>query len=125
PGYDQSAAQRYPVLYLQHGGGEDERGWPVQGHVNFIMDNLIAAGKAKPMLIVMERGSATKAGEPDQVLPFGPGPAGNRRPTTAVTTQPAALTSSAFSGAFEDVVIHDLIPMIDSSYRTMPDRDHR
>src|SRR5690606_1153269 len=58
PGYDASGDTRYPVLYLQHGGGEDERAWPIQGRVNHIMDNLIAAGEAVPMLIVMERGYA-------------------------------------------------------------------
>ncbi|HEX8913873.1 MAG TPA: alpha/beta hydrolase-fold protein, partial [Humisphaera sp.] len=58
PGYDASTG-RYPVLYLQHGAGEDETGWYAQGRVNFVMDNLIAAGKAKPMLIVMENGGGS------------------------------------------------------------------
>jgi enterochelin esterase family protein len=133
PGYDQNAAARYPVLYLQHGGGEDERGWAVQGHVNFILDNLIAAGKARPMIIVMEEGTATRAGEPEKVLPFGGtvgggtggGSGGQRRPATTATSQPAAPPDFAFSRAFEDVMIKDMIPMIDSSYRTIPDREHR
>jgi hypothetical protein len=56
PDYDTNRDARYPVLYLQHGAGEDERGWSNQGRVSFIMDNLIAEGKAKPMLIVMEQG---------------------------------------------------------------------
>jgi hypothetical protein len=55
PGYDRSA-ERYPVLYLQHGWGEDEAAWSHQGHENFILDNLIAAHKAKPMIIVNENG---------------------------------------------------------------------
>jgi enterochelin esterase-like enzyme len=54
--------RRYPVLYLQHGGGEDETGWVRQGHANFILDNLIASGKAKPMLVVMAYGYARRAG---------------------------------------------------------------
>src|SRR5207248_4643224 len=58
PGYDASST-RYPVLYLQHGAGEDETGWYAQGRVNFIMDNLIAQGKAKPMIIVMENGGGS------------------------------------------------------------------
>ena len=62
PGYDADREKRYPVLYLQHGGGEDETGWGRQGRVNFILDNLIAAGKAKPMIVVMEKGYATRAG---------------------------------------------------------------
>jgi len=53
PGYDSNLNQKYPVLYILHGGGEDERGWAMQGKTNLILDNLIAEGKAKPMLIVM------------------------------------------------------------------------
>jgi enterochelin esterase-like enzyme len=113
PGYDADTGARYPVLYLQHGGGEDERAWGIQGHVNLIMDNLIAEKKAVPMIIVMEKGSATKPGEASQVLPFGGGP------------RSASNNRGAFMQAFEDVVIKDLIPMVDSTYRTIPDRDHR
>ena len=57
PDYDADPQKRYPVLYLQHGAGEDETGWSKQGHANFILDNLIAAGKAKPMIVVMDNGS--------------------------------------------------------------------
>ncbi|HYJ62367.1 MAG TPA: alpha/beta hydrolase-fold protein [Parafilimonas sp.] len=53
PGYDSNTSAKYPVLYILHGGGEDERGWATQGKANFILDNLIASGKAKPMLLVM------------------------------------------------------------------------
>ena len=60
--YDANPRTRYPVLYLQHGSGEDERGWTNQGRANFILDNLIAEGKAKPMIVVMEQGYATAAG---------------------------------------------------------------
>src|SRR5207237_2608431 len=73
PGYDASST-RYPVLYLQHGAGEDETGWYAQGRVNFIMDNLIAQGKAKPMIIVMENGGGSAL--------FA---RGGPRPTTAPT----------------------------------------
>jgi enterochelin esterase family protein len=113
PDYDSNREARYPVLYLQHGGGEDERGWVVQGHVNHIMDNLIAEKKAVPMIIVMEKGSATKAGEAPQVLPFGGGP------------RPASTDRMAFMRAFEEVFINELIPMVDSTYRTKNDRDNR
>ena len=73
PDYDTNRDVRYPVLYLQHGAGEDERGWGVQGRVNHIMDNLIAAKRAKPMIIVMENGYARKAGQPETPVrsPFG------------------------------------------------------
>lgn len=57
PGYDTSTAEKYPVLYLMHGGGEDERGWATQGRTDLILDNLIAEGKAKPMLVVMLDGN--------------------------------------------------------------------
>src|SRR3569832_9742 len=73
PGYDNSQKTRYPVLYLQHGGGEDETGWVRQGRANFILDNLIAAGQAKPMIVVMAYGYARRAGEaaPNPNVPFG------------------------------------------------------
>ncbi|NLT76257.1 MAG: esterase, partial [Planctomycetes bacterium] len=57
PDYDKDTTARYPVLYLQHGGGEDETGWPNQGKTNLIMDNLIAEGKARPFIIVMDNGT--------------------------------------------------------------------
>jgi enterochelin esterase family protein len=94
PGYDKNTSTRYPVLYLQHGSGEDERGWSTQGHANFILDNLLAAGKAKPMLVVMDQGYA-----------FAPG-----------TTQP---------NLFEQLVLNDLIPAIDSAYRSLTTRENR
>ena len=62
--YDSRPAARYPVLYLQHGSGEDETGWVEQGYANFILDNLIAGKKAVPMIIVMDKGYAAKAGQP-------------------------------------------------------------
>ena len=62
PDYDSNTKTRYPVLYLQHGAGENATGWTRQGHANLILDNLIAAGKAKPMIVVMDTGYATKPG---------------------------------------------------------------
>jgi enterochelin esterase family protein len=100
PGYDESRA-RYPVLYLQHGAGENERGWVEQGRANFILDNLIAAKKAKPMLLVVDTGYATPAG-------------------TAVGTNRLAATA-----AFEEVMLTELIPTIDATFRTKTDREHR
>jgi enterochelin esterase-like enzyme len=103
PGYDADRDRRYPVLYLQHGGGEDETGWVRQGHVNFILDNLLAQKKAVPMIVVMEKGYATRAG---------------------ASNSPGGPRKFDFS-PFEDVVVKDLIPMIDSTYRTKADRDNR
>jgi enterochelin esterase family protein len=99
---------------LQHGAGEDERGWMTQGRVNHIMDNLIAEKKAKPMIIVMEKGYAQKPGLPD---PSSRSPSGS-------TNAPRPDFRSAFS-ALEEMFINDLIPMIDSTYRTVGDREHR
>ncbi len=105
PGYDEHASTRYPVLVLQHGSGENETGWTHQGRAQFILDNLIAAGTARPMILVMDRGYTWPAGKP------------------ASTKGPAEWLQG--QTAFEDVVVHDLIPMIDASYRTIPDREHR
>lgn len=113
PGYDTARDTRYPVLYLQHGAGEDERGWANQGHVGFIMDNLIAERKARPMLVVMERGYARKAGE----TPTPPRPNGG---------QPGGPPNvNRFVQAFEEVETKDLVPYIDTNFRTLADRDHR
>ena len=103
PDYNSNLNKKYPVLYLQHGSGEDERGWSVQGKADIILDNLIAEGNAFPMIIVMDQGYATRAGAPAPVpgqQPSGP-------------------------SAFEEVVIKDLIPFIDSNFRTLSDREHR
>ena len=65
PDYDTNSRAHYPVLYLQHGSGEDETGWIFQGRANFILDNLIAAGRAKPMIVVMDNGYAAAPGKPN------------------------------------------------------------
>jgi enterochelin esterase-like enzyme len=95
PGYDQYTTKRYPVLYLQHGSGEDETGWATQGKMDFILDNLIAAGQATPMLVVMERGYTA--------------------------TGPASMNINVFP----EVLVKEVIPMIDKSFRTLTDRDDR
>ena len=114
PDYDTRMKKRYPVLYLQHGGGEDETGWVRQGRVNFILDNLIAAGKAKPMLIVMANGNAQPAGwkMPDM----------NGKGFGSPEFQEAMRHRMQ---AFEDDEVQVLIPYIDSHFRTVADRDHR
>ena len=108
PGYDQNPNKRYPVLYLQHGGGEDETGWINQGKADFILDNLIAEGKATPMIIVMDRGYAV---DPTKVVE----PAANRGPGPNFMS----------GNVFPDVVLKEIIPMIDRDFRTIADRDHR
>ena len=69
PDYDKNTTTRYPVLYLQHGGGEDETGWPSQGKTNLIMDNLIAEGKARPFIIVMDNGTWAMPGQARPAAP--------------------------------------------------------
>jgi len=104
PGYDNDVDKRYPVLYLQHGAGEDETGWPTQGKMNFIVDNLIAANKAAPMIVVMDRGYATD-------------------PTKPVVSN--APRMSMAGNVFPDVLVNEIIPMVDKTFRTIADRDHR
>jgi len=114
PNYDAQTKMRYPVLYLQHGGGEDETGWIRQGHANFILDNLIASGHSKPMILVMAYGYARRAGQPAPDLqgkPFG-------SPEMVQALQDMAST-------FEDDLTQVLIPYVDSTFRTLADRDHR
>jgi enterochelin esterase family protein len=114
PGYDTQSTTRYPVLYLQHGGGEDETGWIRQGRANFILDNLLAGGKAQPMIVVMAYGYARRAGEADPDLtgkPFG-------SPEMMKAMQNMAST-------FEDDLTQVLIPYVDTHFRTLSDRDHR
>jgi enterochelin esterase-like enzyme len=131
PGYEKSSL-RYPVLYLQHGSGEDETSWTGQGRANFILDNLIAAGKAMPMIIVMENGMV--AAKPDapkppekvqgillQATPAAP-PAGTKPAAPAVPASPAPPRGNE---AFGDVVVNDLIPMIDSAFRTLTEAKNR
>jgi enterochelin esterase family protein len=105
PEYDKNVNVRYPVLYLQHGSGEDETGWAVQGKANLILDNLIADKKAVPMIIVIDNGYATKANQPQPNPAAGRGPGG--------------------PSAFEEVMVKEIIPMIDAKFRTIADREHR
>jgi enterochelin esterase-like enzyme len=107
PGYERDTRTRYPVLYLQHGAGENETGWTRQGRANFILDNLIARKDAVPMIVVMDHGYATIAGAPPPAPGAGRG-AGVLAPSP-----------------FESVVVGDLIPTIDARYRTRADREHR
>jgi enterochelin esterase-like enzyme len=111
PDYNKDTEKRYPVLYLQHGGGEDETGWPNQGRTNLIMDNLIADGKAKPFIIVMDNGSWRMPGQDRPPRP------GDR---SAGTWPPAG-----WADGFKKTMIEDIIPMIDENYRTIADQQHR
>ncbi|MGA2329373.1 MAG: alpha/beta hydrolase-fold protein [Bryobacteraceae bacterium] len=131
PNYDAGKA-RYPVLYLLHGWGEDETGWHIQGHVDFILDNLIAAKKAKPMIIVMDNLNAVKPGEDGTIFtsrglrppprPATPPAEGGRAPAPPVRRGGLA----SFTGAtFTEMMFTDLIPMIERTYRVRPGRENR
>lgn len=132
PGYDANPAQRYPVLYLQHGAGEDETAWSVQGRMNFILDNLLAQGKAKPMLVVMDNGGGSAlfagGGPRGGGAPRGGGGGGgtNRPAGGPGTNAPAGGRGGLLGGNnFESILLKDIIPNIDASYRTLADREHR
>jgi enterochelin esterase-like enzyme len=112
PGYEANGNTRYPVLYLQHGAGENETSWMNQWHANFILDNAIAVGKIKPMIIVNENG-----------LP-PPGEFGRGAAPAAGRGRGGALIGNRFA-EFEAVVSNDLIPFIDRTFRTIPSRDQR
>lgn len=98
PGYDTSK-DKYPVVYIQHGGGEDETGWAVQGKTDIILDNLIAEGKAKPMIVVIANGNVN--------TPGGGG------------------YSAAGMAGFKEEMTKNIVPFIDATYRTLPTAENR
>ncbi len=126
PDYDKDTSKRYPVLYLQHGAGEDETGWGNQGHANLIMDNLIAAGKAKPFIIVIDNGGGNVFGGRGR---GGPPPArggAGGAPGGASGAQPPGRGRGGFDfSSFAKIMIEELIPFIDANYRTLADQPHR
>jgi enterochelin esterase-like enzyme len=166
PGYEKGST-KYPVLYLQHGWGENETSWGIQGKANLIMDNMIAEGKIKPFIVVMSYGmtnvggngpggarrpagpppggapaggpGAAPAGAPGAGAPGarpagGPGaaPAGGARPAGgggmgAAGVVMAGVTKGDVTGtaAFQTVLIDEIIPYVDSHYRTVANRDNR
>ena len=119
--YDVDLNKRYPVLYLQHGGGENEYGWAVQGKTGYIMDNLIAEGKAEEFIIVMDNGTWTMP------RPAQPAPAPAQRPEGQKGAQqaPGMGLPSNWADGFMNTLINDIIPMVDSRYRTIADNKHR
>jgi enterochelin esterase family protein len=146
--YYSNPDKKFPVLYLQHGMGENETGWSAQGKTGIIMDNLIAAGKAVPFIIYMDNGlNARRPGE--QQGGFGGfggqrpqagqrpqgAPQGGQRPQGAQGQRPGgargmggagfANMARMFGGAFEDVLMKDIIPMVEKNYRVIADTEHR
>ncbi len=149
--YRENPDKKFPVLYLQHGMGENETGWSAQGKTGIIMDNLIAAGKAVPFIIVMDNGlNARPANMPEGQPAFGMGPRpqggqpGQGRPQGQFSPRQDRRQSGApgqgegaqrrprggfggFGGfnAFQDVLLKDIIPMVEKNYRVIADTEHR
>jgi enterochelin esterase family protein len=152
PGYDKGK-ERYPVLYLLHGAGGDEDAWNNMGRTSVIMDNLIAAGKAKPMLVVMTNGNANQkmapgygvvpgqmtgmTGNPGEVGVVGaftagrgaaPGVAAStpaRPPATPGAAPNAGRGGGVFGGAFPESLVKDVVPYIEKNYRVIANKDSR
>jgi len=106
PDYDSNPKNRYPVLYLQHGMGEDERGWVTQGKLNIIIDNLIADGRCKPMVIVVSNGECSTLFRPK------PGEDINK-------------ARERFGANFTPILLNEIIPYVEKTFRVLTDRDHR
>jgi len=115
PGYENNVEKRYPVLYLQHGGGENETGWSNQGKVNLIMDNLLAKGEVVPFIIVMDNGS--------WYIPRGERPA--PRDTTQNNERQRTWPPKGWADGFMNVLLKDVIPMIDNNFRTIANQENR
>ncbi|MBC6366268.1 esterase [Algoriphagus sp. AK58] len=109
PGYD-SGKESYPVLYLLHGAGGDEDAWSSLGRANLILDNLIASGKAKPMIVVMTNGNAWQTSTLRQI----PG-----------LPAPTRETFAQYQGQFEKSLVEDVVPYIEKNFRVKADKDHR
>ncbi len=144
PGYEKGST-KYPVLYLQHGFGENEYSWSAQGHANLIMDNLIAEGKTKPFIIVMTYGMTNEGGgfgprpggapgaRPAGAPAGGPGAAPVARPAGAPAAAPGGAPAARPAGggfnynnpAFNTVLVNELIPYVDAHFRTIAKRDGR
>lgn len=118
PDYHKDTTKRYPVLYLQHGWGENEYAWWNQGRANLIMDNLIAEGKVRPFLIVMTYGLTNE----------GPGPGARRGTGTNAPARGPGGGGNPFAAAaeaFEKVLLGELIPYVDANFRTLTDQPNR
>ncbi|MCQ2095611.1 MAG: esterase [Bacteroidaceae bacterium] len=135
--YYSNPKKKFPVLYLQHGMGENETGWSAQGKTGIIMDNLIAAGKAVPFIIYMDNGlNARPAGQQAPQGGFGGfGGFGGQRPQGQRPQGQGAPGQGGprrggfggfnFGGAFQDVLLKDIIPMVEKNYRVIADTEHR
>jgi enterochelin esterase family protein len=112
PGYE-GGEEKYPVLYLLHGGGDDDEGWSTIGRAGFILDNLVAAKKAVPMLVVMPNGSL-------------PRPANLQRPAPGSTPSPEVRAAmEAFQNRFVDELLKEVVPHVEKTYRVKASPESR
>ena len=119
--YYSNPTKKFPVLYLQHGMGENETGWSAQGKTGIIMDNLIAEGKAVPFIVYMDNGlDVRRPGDPAP----GQGGFGGQRPPGAPGQGGPRRGFGGFN-AFQEVLLKDIIPMVESKYRVIADTEHR
>jgi enterochelin esterase family protein len=136
--YYRNPTKKFPVLYLQHGMGENETGWSAQGKTGIIMDNLIAAGKATPFIIYMDNGLDTRRpGDPDPAQMRRMGPPQGPRPQGAPQGGPQGPRPQGgrpggfgrgfgnFAEAFQQILLKDIIPMVEKNYRVIADTEHR
>ncbi len=135
PDYN-STTTRYPVLYLLHGGGGDEDAWVTMGRANVILDNLLALGKAKPMIVVMPNGNATQT--VSQGYAYGPTPARQAVVAPAPPPLQAAAANAGggragaparapqpYAGSYPESLVKDVIPFVEKNYRVMANKDSR
>jgi hypothetical protein len=147
PDYEKNAKKRYPVLYLQHGGGEDERVWIEMGRTNLILDNLIAEKKITPFIVVMETSAvgtpraivpgppmqrpavppagAPAAGAPGQGAPAAGAPGAAGAQGVARPGGIAGMLGGPGGGAYGKLMTEDMIPWVDGNFRTLADQSHR
>jgi len=141
PDYDTAARKSYPVLYLLHGWGEDETGWYRQGHMEDILDNLIAAKKATPMIVVMDNLNAAKPGESAAIFAargLVPPPSDTPPAPPSRGTPPPPGGRGAGPGAggrgpggplgrptYTEMMFTDLVPIVERTYRVRPGKEHR
>ena len=112
-GYEAGTA-KYPVFYLLHGAGGDEDAWTNMGRTAQIMDNLIAQGKANPMIVVMTNGNANQAGAQNEVPPL-----------PAVQGEQGMAAYQRYAGKFEEHLVKDVVPFIEKNFRTFTGKDNR
>jgi enterochelin esterase-like enzyme len=134
PDYKANGTKKYPVLYLLHGAGGDEDAWITMGRANIILDNLIAAGKAVPMIVVMPNGNATQSvaqGFGDGPTPSvqqvtapapNPAPGGNPAANSGPRPQPPA---QPYAGSYPESIVKDIVPFVQNNFRVYTDKNHR